>query len=513
MAESPAQKSEGQKSEGQKSPGQKSQSGELRFLAKHSVIYGVGTILSRLVAFLMLPIYTRQLTPFDYGVLEIIDTTTGMIGLVAGLGIAGAMSRFYFDFEAPADRRKVVSTTYWLVALTAGAIIAAILPFTSLLADGLFDNPSFSNYFSVALFGLGLGLVIDLGQVYLRIQQKSHAYVLISLANLILSVALNIYFVVYEKMGVMGVLMATLVSRSIIAVPLTVAMLRKVGLRLDWVLARAMYRYSLPLIPSDLASTAISYSDRYFINHYLTTADAGIYGLAQKLGTVLHMLVTSPFLLTYLPRRFEIAKQENAPQIFAATFLYHILVLTALSTVLALFARELLVIMTVPAYYPAANLMPVIAGSMIVLGMKYHFQFGLLYAKQTKRMMYANVASAVAHITLNFILIPWLGLWGALLASVIAYSLNTYLSLVMAREFYAIPYDFRRVTLLMLASAAIVCAGVIPSWPLWTGIAVKIGLIGLLAVFILKLRLVSVQQVRSLVQQARQRLGLAASPG
>lgn len=487
----------------------KSAAGELKFLARHSVIYGIGTILSRLVAFLMLPIYTRQLTPFDYGVLEIVDTTASMIGLVAGLGIASAMSRFYFDFDTPSGRGKVVSTTFWLLLVTASIVIACLLPFTPVLAGALFDVATFSTYFQIALFGLGLGMLIDLGQVHLRIQQKSHVYVLVSLGNLLLSVTLNIYFVVYEQMGVKGVLLATLLARLVIAVPLTTAMLRQVGLKLDWQLGRSMYRFSLPLIPSELASTAISYSDRYFINHYLTTADAGIYGLAQKLGTVLHALITSPFLLTYLPRRFEIAKQALAPQIFAATFRYHLLVLGGLSVVLALFARELLIIMTAPAYYAAADLMPVIAAAMIVLGMKYHFQFGLLYARQTRLMMYANLASAAAHVILNFVLIPVLGLWGALLASLAAYSLNTYLSLAMARAFYAIPYDLRRMSGFALVSVLVVCIGVVPHWPLWTGVAVKSALVALLVVAVGKLGLVSPQQVSAVLRYAQQRLGFA----
>ncbi|MBB6091647.1 O-antigen/teichoic acid export membrane protein [Povalibacter uvarum] len=448
-------------------------SGELRFLAKHSVVYGIGNMLSRIVAFLMLPLYTSQLTPFDYGVLEIIDTSINMVGLVAGLGVAGAMTRFYFEYTERTDQDRVISTIYILVTVTGALIIGVCALGSTFLAEALFDSPQFASYFHVAFASLLIGLIVDLGQVYLRIQQRSMIYVGISLTNLLLSVSLNIYFVLFAKEGVFGILLASLITKIVIAVPLTVAILRKVGMAFSKALAGDMYRFSLPLIPSELASTAIAYSDRYFINHMLSTADAGIYGLAQKLGTVVHTLVTAPFLLTYLPRRFEIAKQDDAPRTLARVFDYHMLLLVIVTMGLAFYAREVLMIMTTPAYYPAAQYIPVIGLSMIVLAMKYHFQFGILYSKQTKYMAHVNITSAVAHVTLNAALIPLLGLWGALAASLAAYTCNTVLSLKKAQPLFAIRYDFGRLLKLLVLAILFAGAGAMVQLGVVAGIVVK----------------------------------------
>lgn len=431
---------------------------ELSFLAKHSVIYGFGNMLSRIVAFVMLPIYTRHLTPFDYGVLEIVDTTISMIGLVAGLGIAGAMSRFYYDFEEERRRRQVVSTTVILAAATAAVIVALIMPFSGVLATGLFDNAEFAKFFNVALITLFLGLLIDAVQAYLRILQRSTLYVAISLGNLIISVSLNIYFVVFAGQGVFGILLASLIAKILIGVPLLVVLFIRIGCKVDRMLAVQMYKFSLPLIPTELASTAIGYSDRYFINHFLSTADAGIYGIAQKLGTVVHVLITSPFLLTYLPRRFEIAKQAGARALFSDVFYYHMLILIFASTMLAVFAPQLMVVLTTADYYRAADLIPLIAAGMIILGMKYHFQFGILYEKQTKYMMYSNFAAALVHVVLNFALIRYWGLWGALAASLAAYTCSSCLVLFFANRLYPISYEYRRLSLLAVVAITVVLA-------------------------------------------------------
>jgi O-antigen/teichoic acid export membrane protein len=457
---------------------------ELSFLAKHSVIYGVGNMLSRIVAFVMLPIYTRHLSPFDYGVLEIVETTTSMLGLVAGLGVASAMTRFYFDFESQQDRNKVVSTTYLLAAATLTVAIAALLPMCGWFAEALFDSEKYSIYFTVAFATLAIGLIIDIGQTYLRIRERSIVYVTISTANLLLSVSLNIYFVVFREFGVLGIFYASLIAKLVICVPLTAVILWKVKLRFDRWLARNMYRYSLPLIPSELAGVAIGYSDRYLINHYLSTADAGIYGLAQKLGTVLHMLITSPFLMSYMPRRFQLGKNPDAPVTFASIFDYHMLVLITATTALAMFGKEILVLMTTPAYYGASTLIPWIAATMVVLAAKYHFEFGILYSKKTKYQMYINVVSAVLHLLLNFALIRMMGLWGALVASLVAFGVRSALCLWISARLYPIPYDFGRTARLVAIAVAVAAAGLMLEGGNWQDIFVKLVLLAAMPVLI-----------------------------
>jgi O-antigen/teichoic acid export membrane protein len=475
---------------------------ELSFLAKHSVIYGIGNMLSRIVAFVMLPIYTRHLTPFDYGVLEIIDTTTSMIGLVAGLGAANALTRFYYDFESVQDRNKVVGTTYALAILTLAVAICLLLPSAGWFARVLFDSDRFAHYFAVAFVTLAIGLLIDIGQTYLRVRERSILFVGISTANLLLSVCLNIYFVVFRELGVLGILYASLIAKVAIGVPLTIAVIWRVGLRFDRRLAAGMYRYSMPLIPSELAGVAIGYSDRYLINHYLSTADAGIYGLAQKLGTVLHLLITSPFLLSYMPRRFELGKRADAPLTFATIFDYHMLVLITGSVALALFGKEILVLMTTPPFYAASTLIPWIAAAMVVLAAKYHFEFGIMYSKQTRYQMYINLASAALHLLLNVVLIRVMGLWGALVASLVAFSVRSALCLRISSRLYHIPYDFGRTGRLLLLAVAITAAGVALEGGNWRDIAIKIGLLALLPILIVRTGVVPPHeqvQIRSFV--------------
>ena len=108
---------------------------ELKRLGKHSAIYGLGGLVSRILAVLLLPLYTRYLSTSDYGKVETLIALTTVIGIVLRMGIHSAFFRFYFDSTEPADRLRVVRTSFWFTMVMATAGLAAGLVLAAPLAD------------------------------------------------------------------------------------------------------------------------------------------------------------------------------------------------------------------------------------------------------------------------------------------------------------------------------------------------------------------------------------------
>lgn len=449
-------------------------------LMKHSGVYAAGNMLSRIASFLMLPLYTSYLTPFDYGVLDLIETTAGMIALVAGFGMAAALGRFYFDYETEKERNSVVSTAFMLAALSAVAVALSVIPLAGPLTHLLFSKPVSSRAFMLGFWTVALGLLTDLALIYLRVVNRSVVFVAASLASLVIGVGLNIYLLVVEKMGIFGILVSNLVTKAVVGLPILAWILWKVGTRFDTKIAKGMYRYGLPLMPSEIASVAISYSDRYFINGFLSTADAGIYGMAQKLGTALHLLITSPFLMAFVTQRFEIGRSSNAAQVLASAFRYHMAVLIVPSAALALLAPEILALMTAPEFHSASAIMPFAALSMVLLATKYHFEYGILREKATHWHMYINTGSALLHMLLNLTLIAWLGVWGAVVAVIVAYLAKSVSYYTVSQRFFMIPYPLRQCVSLLGLASLIVAAGLWLAPGGWLGLSMKAVLLLLL---------------------------------
>jgi O-antigen/teichoic acid export membrane protein len=429
---------------------------ELTFLFKHSSVYGLGNGLSRAVALLLLPLYTRYLTPTDYGVLELIEVTTGLVAIAVSLGITGALSRFYYAYDNAHDRGRLVCTVYGLLAFGSTIVLALAIFHSRRLAGLVLDSEQYTIHFRIALAGLIFGVFVDLGQSYLRMLYKSVFFVTLSVVTLVVSVLLNVFFIVQMELGVLGILYTNLITRVLVGIPLTVAILRQTGLGFSGQDARAVLSYSLPLLPSAILTAVASQGDRYFIKHYGSIADAGVYGLANKMGRVFHALLTVPFIGTFLPRRFQLAQErDDAPAVFRTIFDCVFFITLVASLTLAVFSEEIVSVMTTPAFYGAAVFIPVILLTRLVFGTKYHFDFGVLYSRKTQYYLYANLTTIVVQFAAMFVLIPAWGVWGAVCASLLATAVNSLALYVFSARLYPIPYNFARNGKLLTLAVAV----------------------------------------------------------
>jgi O-antigen/teichoic acid export membrane protein len=447
---------------------------ELKFLLRHSSIYGLGNMLGRAVAFLLLPLYTRYLTPTDYGVLELLEVTTSLAGFVASLGAATAMGRFYYEQPNEYERGRLVSTVYGVAVAASLAVVVISWTQSALLGRLVLGGADHAVYFRIAFSGLMLGVLIDIGQVYLRLLYKSVAYITISAVAMVVGVTLNIVFIVGFHSGALGILYAGLINRILVVVPLTFWILRRTGLHFNRALASRLVAYSSPLLLSGLATAVVSFGDRYFIRYFASIADAGVYGLANKLGTALHMLITSPFVMTFAPRRFQIALRADAREVFHTVFDCFFRALLAASLVLAVFVNQIVMVMTTPGFYKAAEYVPLLLLTMLVWGAREHFELGILQSKKTNYYLYITVISSVVQLLLDAVLIRWWGVWGAVYAVFAAVLLQTGLVYVASSRLYHVDFGLPRNTgVLLLALIVYGLSRLVPDTPLVTAVLLK----------------------------------------
>ena len=415
---------------------------ELKFLLKHTSIYGIGTVVGQAVSFFLLPVYTRYLTPNDYGIMALVNATMEIIGMVVGLGINNAMSRFYFDFDTEEEKKKVISTVY-IIGVLIGIVFFPVFYFCAgIISKFVLGSDQFTTLFLIAFAALLFGILVNICFDYMRIVAASTKYVTISLIRMFVIISLNIYFIAVVKTGVIGIFYSSLIGASMFSIPLSVDLLRKVGLGFSFTVAKEMIKYSFPLIFSNVFRVIVNESDKYFINYFFSPFETGIFSLAQKVGSSIHVLITSPFLQTYLPRRFELMKRDNAKSIYADISLSYLLIISTVGLALSIFSPEIIHIMTTSQYFEASKYIPFIVLSLIIFGMKYHFQIGIMIEKRTKFIAYINGVSCIVNVALNWILIRTYGIWGAIIAINISYAVITILDYFISQRMYPIRYEF-----------------------------------------------------------------------
>ncbi|MGE5364358.1 MAG: lipopolysaccharide biosynthesis protein [Bacteroidota bacterium] len=418
---------------------------ELKKLLKQSSIYGVGAVISPLISFIMLPIYTRFLTPEDYGVLALTNVVTLTMTAVVGLGIRSGIMRIYYTYSEKKDRDSVIITSLFFSFAVSILFSLTLHIFSPYIAPRLFnvkecyyilDLVSYSIVFSI----LGGNLL-----AVLRTEEKSKAYIFVTTTSLVLTMLLNIFFVVVLKRKVAGVLEAGLIATFVIAVGNAIYTIRDKKLSLSFSKLKEVLGFGIPLVPALIADITLSLSDRYFLEHYTSLSDVGLYSLGYRIAAMLSILVTKPFNMAWPPYMFKTAEKKNAPEIYKNVLVYYLFVAAWVGSLLSLFSREALMIVATSAYYGAYKIVPIIVVSYILVGIEQIMVAGLHITKKTKYAGLLFIITAAINLLFNFLLIPGLGMMGAALSTIISYIFLDSMYLVVSQKFYPINHDFGRI--------------------------------------------------------------------
>jgi O-antigen/teichoic acid export membrane protein len=419
---------------------------------KHSLIYGASSLLGRLIGFVMIPFYTHFLRPVDYGVLELLDLTNFFLGAVVALGLTSAIVRLFYDYTDERERYEVVSTGLLFGIASLGGVYLLLLPLTPMFSDYLFGARDNAFYFRIVFASLCFDTIAELALSYIRAKQQSVRAALFSLARLASSLALNVYFIAVLHLGLLGILLSSLVSSSAIALVLTANTLREVGSRFSREKLIAMLRFGLPLVPMSVGMFVLNFSDRFFLQHFASLTEVGIYSLGYKFGMASGILVSSPFMLFWGPYSYEVIQRPDGRELVARMQVYFTSVLLVCTLGIALVGEPLLHVMSPPAYWEAANVIPIVGLAYVFVGLSYFFRLGLTYMKQTKYLGYVVGASALLNVSLNVVLIPRFQAMGAAWATLFSFAFLALGLWLISQRVYALPYEYARMAKLLAAS-------------------------------------------------------------
>lgn len=426
-------------------------------VARHSLVYGLGILISKSVSFVMLPVYTRFLTPGDYGVMELIDMSLDVIAMMAGGGIAIGIFRFYHKAGSEEQRRAVVSTALQALAFSYVLVALATMLAAPQVSQLVFQSRAYTPLIRIAAGSLAFQSLLIAPLAYVRVRQQSTTFVLANLAKLVLALGFNIYFVVGLRMGARGVLTSTLIANAVVGTALGILTIRQVGLVWSPAALRNLLRYGMPLIATQVATFIATFGDRYFLQHASQLTTVGIYTLAYQFGFILGTIGYMPLELVWAPMRFEVAKRADRDEIYARVFVYLNLVLISAAVGITLFIGDLLHVMATPAFYPAAALVPIILIAYVLQGWAGMQDIGIHVRERTSLLTVSNWLSAGAAVAGYALLIPRLYGLGAALATAAAFAVRYGTTYYFSQRLWPVQYRWAPV-IRLIAYGLAVCA-------------------------------------------------------
>ncbi len=418
-----------------------------RDLLKHSSIYGIGQVLGRVASLLLLPLYTRCLSPADYGVVAILDLTAGILAVLIGGGMASAVTRFHFDVDGEQWHDRVWWTGLSYVAISSGMLIAPLWLARDWLAEVTLGSSiaNGAHFYVLALATMWFGTFTEVFDAYLRVQKRSALFVSLSFLRLLLNVGLNVYFLVVRGDGIAGLLIGNLLSTAAYTLTLFVIFCGSRGRCVfDRLMAGKLLRFGSPLIATALLSMVIHEADRYFLRVWVDLDQVGLYSLAYKIGQAVNMLCLVPFSAIWGVLVYEIARSPDAKRQYAVVFEHFVAGLSLVMLAASLFARPLLSVLTTAEYVAAADLVPIICLGFLCFSLHEHFRVPIMLTRQTLNLVPVYFFAALLNIACNVLLIPRFHAAGAAWASVISYAGFSACGLFRYRRIDVYPYPLRR---------------------------------------------------------------------
>jgi O-antigen/teichoic acid export membrane protein len=432
--------------------------GQLGRLGRHSLIYGIGGLVSRIVAILLLPVYTHYLTPADYGKIETLVALTTVLGIILRAGISSAFFRFYFDADDAAGRRTVLRTSFWFT-MGAGTLgLLLLLVFAQPVSDFLFGTTSAANLVRAA--GVALWATVNYEQLtsLFRVEERSVAFVCASLANVFITIALTLVLVVWLEKGPIGVIVGNFSGTLIVYVALLGFRREQLGLQFDRGLLREMNRFGLPLVPTALFLWVTNFSDRFFLVKLSSVAEAGLYSVGVRVASSMVLLLTA-FRMAWPAFAFSIRDEDEAKRTYAYVLTY-LTVLTAwVALALTLLAPWLVDLLAAARFAESSRVVGPLAFASVAFAAYIVVAIGVGRVRRTQFNWVVTGAAAFVNVVLNLTLIPPYGMMGAAVATVAAYVTMAIGMAWWSQRIYPVPYQWRRVATAALAAVALAVLG------------------------------------------------------
>ncbi len=385
---------------------------EARAIVRDGRVYALSNIVNRAAGLALLPVFTHVLTPAEFGLYAIVQSAVDVLTVLCGLGLTGAMNRFYLEYpDDGAMRDRVISTVLLLVLVVASATILLSWLLGPLMARWILGGDEHALLCTIALVGLGCIALFEVECAYAVVRKQVGLYFALSSAKALALIGCNVLFVVELHLGVRGVLLATAASMGVIAAFTLVAILRRTGLHFMPSLARRLVRFGAPLVPSAFGSSALGLVERFYLNSAATTASVGLYSLASRLASLLQMFIAAPFSQTYSVRRIETLVQGQAQAVFDRILLLFVLLMSVSAFALSIFAADLIALIAPGAYALAGQLVPLLALCVTLASVNFNLELGMHYSKRTWALPIGTAVTLAASLPLNW----WLSLhYGAL---------------------------------------------------------------------------------------------------
>jgi O-antigen/teichoic acid export membrane protein len=431
--------------------------GYLKRLATTGAAYQAADVVSRVFALVTLPLYLHHVSSADYGVAEVVVTAVVLVSIPLRLGLGEAFVRFwYLDEDDERRRRLGRSTTGAVFWVTTIAGLAA-LPFAGALSEALLGQRD-AVVLAFGLLGLWAFANLEVAKALLRVEERWRAFLVATVGNVTLTVALTVVLVVVRDDGARGLVAGNFVASAATVVALWFALRRYVGFVPSRAALRPLLAFGLPTIPADAAAFALNVVDRAYILRADSPGAAGRYSLAVKVASVVIVAVRG-FQYAWPPLAYSVTDDDEARRLYGVVTTWFLAITGLVVAALTLLGRWVLRLFFPEQYAGAFAAIPWVGLGWALSGLFLVFVVVAGRLQVTARNVPATLAGLAVNVVLLVLLVGPLGIAGAGIALCVAYVVMLVVLHALTRKRFAIAFEWGRLARLALVLGGGTVAG------------------------------------------------------
>ncbi len=437
----------------------------LKRFFQDTLIYGLATVLPRLMNFVLVPLHTDALGTEEYAVNTTFYVWAAFFNVVLTYGMETAFFRFFSNSK---EKSKVFSTAFITLSLTTVIFFVLVFIFRETITELVDLRPLFFNY----LLGiLALDTLVVIPFAYLRASNHPVKFAIIKILNIAVVVILNFYFLWfvtsfpsfapdvilnnYSDADKVGYIFLANLAASAVTLLLLLPYFFRTRVEYDFTILKQMWKYGWPIMVAGLAFVINENLDKLLLKEMLSNEIMGAYAGCYKLA-IFMMIYIQAFKMGAEPFFFNHSHKENAKNTYASILLYFVIAGSLIFIVLVAFIdffKELII--RDPDYWITISIVPIVLLANLFLGIYHNLSVWYKLTDKTKTGMYISIFGAAVTILFNIFLIPVLGFMAAAWATLAAYGSMMLISYFLGRKYYPVPYNLKRIGFYLLLSIAL----------------------------------------------------------
>jgi O-antigen/teichoic acid export membrane protein len=421
------------------------------------LIYGSGLALNYGIGFILLPIYSRLMPTGQYGTLEILNRTIEIVSLLLLTQYGITYIRFFRDKADEEYRRRVTSTSMYIVTVIAGATAAVMILLRVPLSQLLFNTPDHGNYVVLVAVRYVFDMSFIVPLLYYQATEQPAKYIVVSTTRFATTLILNITLLTMMDDKVAAVLWAQILSVAIFFLTVGVWVFLHSARALDAILTKQILKFTWSFSFLGLFGFVVSSGDRFVLNKYCGESAVGVYSAGYRIAQMLSVIIFSPIVRAWSPRLVEQLRSADGPKQLARLTSVSVLLYCAAGLALSIYARELVSVFLGPNYYACYAIVPVIVLAYFFQGFALFVDGGIFYSKKTHLKIWHWVTTVVC-VGLYFLLIPrYCGMgaaWAAVGTSIVLAGINW----CIAVRVYPMKYEFGKLSQMLVIATVLYTA-------------------------------------------------------